>query len=85
MAFCKRCPGEWGHATGSRFKDEINLVVATLGIHYAGHERAKAERTRQDKEKLKINQKKYDVKDAFTNYVQQMMHWVPKSVTHCAT
>jgi len=85
MAFCKRCPGYWGHATGSRFKDELNLVVATLGIHYAGHERVKAERTHQDKEKLKIYQKKFDYRDAFTDYVQQMMHWVPKSVTNCPT
>ena len=46
MAFCKRCPAKWGHAIGSTFKDEINLVVATLGIHYGGHERVTAERTR---------------------------------------
>ena len=85
MAFCRRCPQYLGHNTGSRFKDEINLVVATLGIHYAGHERVKAERTHQDKEKLKIYQKKFNYKDAFTDYVQQMMHWIPKSVTHCPT
>ena len=54
MVFCKRCPDKWGHATGSTFKDEIYLVVATLGIHYAGHERVKAERTHQDKQKLEI-------------------------------
>ena len=85
MAFCKTCPSRWGRATGSTFKDEINLVVATLGVHYGGHARATAERTQQDKEKLLIHQKKHNYCDAFTDYVQQMMKWIPKSVTHCPT
>ena len=83
MAFCRRCPQWWGHATGSRFKDEINLVVGTLGIHYVGHERITAERTGQDKKMLKKYQKKVNYKDAFADYVQEMTKWVPKPVTQC--
>ena len=60
-------------------------MIATLGVHYGGHERVTAERTRQDKEKLLIYQKKHHYHDAFTDYVQQMSVWVPKSVTHCPT
>ena len=85
MAFCRRCPQFWGHQTGSRFKGEINLVVATLGVPCGGDERATAERTRQDKEKLLIYQKKHNYRNAFSDYVQQMMKWIPKSVTHCPT
>ena len=65
--------------------DEINLVVATLGVHYGGHERVTVERTHQDKQKLLIYQKKHNYCDAFTDYVQQMRKWIPKSVTHCPT
>ena len=85
MAFCKTCCSEWGRATGSTFKDEINLVVATLGVHYGGHERATAERTQQDKDKLLPHQKKHNHRDAFLDYVQAMRKWIPKSVTHCPT
>jgi hypothetical protein len=85
MAFCKSCPAEWGRATGSTFMDEINVVVATLGVHYGGHERVTAERTQQDKDKLLIYQKKHDYISAFTDYVQQMRKWIPQSVTHYPT
>ena len=52
-------------------------------IHYGGHERVTAERTGQIKKKLEMYQKKVNYKDAFTDYVQEMSSWIPKSVTHC--
>ena len=75
MAFCKRCPESWGLSTGSKFKDNINLLVASLGKHYAGHARVAAERTDQDKEFLKLFQKKHAHKDAFVEFVQDMKKW----------
>ena len=83
MAFCRRCPQYWGHTTGSRFKDEINLVVGTLGIHYGGYKRVTAERADQDKISWRCTNKKSNYVDAFADVVQEMSKWIPKSVTHC--
>ena len=83
MAYCKRCPEFWGLSTGSTFKDNINLLVSTLGKHYAGHARVAELRTDQDKAFLKLHQKKFDHKDAFLEFVQAMMKWVPEPMTHC--
>ena len=85
MAYCKRCCSSWGHSTGGKFKDEINLVVATLGIHYGGRLRVTAERSKQDTDFLQLYQLKHDHRDAFLEFVQDMRKWIPKSVTHCPT
>ena len=37
LAYCKRCPYKYGETTGSQFINKVNLVIATLGKHYAGH------------------------------------------------
>ena len=85
MAYCGRCAFSWGHATGHKFKDELNLVVASLGVHYGGYDRVEAERTLQDKDFLKKYLIKKDYSDAFLEFVQQMRKWIPQSRTHCAT
>ena len=69
MAFCRRCPQYWGRSTGS--------------IHYGGSKRVTAERIGQDQKKLEMYQKKTNYIDAFTDFVQEMSKWIPKSVTHC--
>ena len=85
MAYCRRCAFTWGTATGHKFKDELNLVVVSLGVHYAGHERVAAERIQQDKDFLKEYLVKKDNVDAFLEFVQVMRKWIPQSRTHCAT
>ena len=85
MAYCRRCAFSWGTSTGGKFKDEINLVVASLGVHYGGYERVEADRTPRDKDFLKLYLIKKDNPDAFLEFVQQMRKWIPKSRTHCAT
>ena len=85
MAYCRRCAFSWGTSTGGKFKDEINLVVASLGTHYGGYERVEADRTPQDKDFLKHYLIKKDNPDAFLEFVQQMRKWIPQSRTHCAT
>ena len=83
MAFAKRCPYFWKATTGSQFKDQINLVVVELGIHYDGHARVLEARTHQDTEKLKLYQKKHNNRDAFTEYVRSLSKWIPVSMTTC--
>ena len=83
MAFCKRCPYWWKATTGPHFKDQINLVVAEMGVHYGGHARVLEARTHQDAEKLKLYQKKHNHANAWAEYVQSLSIWIPHSVTKC--
>ena len=45
LAFAKRCCLWWNENTGDRFLQKINLLIATLGVHYHGHADVKAKLT----------------------------------------
>ena len=81
MAYCKRCAFSWGTSTGGKFKDEIDLVVASLGTHYAGCERVEANRRLRARHPLKLHLIKKDNPDAFLEFVQQMRKWIPHART----
>ena len=73
-----------GATTGAQFKNQINLVVAEMGHHYGGHDRVLKGRAAQDTEKLKMYQKKFNHRDAFTDFVQSLSKRVPSSMTTCS-
>ena len=81
MAYCKGCAFSWGTSTGGKFKDEIDLVVASLGTHYAGCERVEANRRLRARHPLKLHLIKKDNPDAFLEFVQQMRKWIPHART----
>ena len=85
LAFCKRCPDYWGHATGSKFQQKVNLLIGELGIHFTRHEEVKENLTPQDKSFLETNLKKTDNADAFLQFVHGLKTWVPESRQSCPT
>ena len=46
-AFAKECQRDWKVSTGTKFMQKVNLLIASLGIHYHGHEDVKAKLTPQ--------------------------------------
>ena len=59
----------WGLTTGTKFQDKLNLVVVELGKHYQGHARVAEKCTAQDKDFLKLYQKKMGHAGAFADFV----------------
>ena len=78
-AFAKNCPERWKFNTGARFLQEINLLIATLGVHYHGHAEVKAKQSLAVKAWLKEHCKKTDDPRAFEDFVHGLGAWVPKS------
>ena len=84
-AFAKRCQESWKHLTGTRFLQKINLLIATLGVHYHGHEDVKAKQTPSVKAWLKEHCKKTDGPRAFEDFVHGLGAWLPKSLMNLPT
>jgi hypothetical protein len=78
-AFAKNCPELWKFTTGTRFLQEINLLIATLGVHYHGHAEVKAKQSLAVKAWLKEHCKKTDDPRAFEDFVHGLEAWLPKS------
>ena len=85
MAFAKRCCLWWSENTGDRFLQKINLLIATLGVHYHGHADVKAKLTPACKAWLKKNQTKYNDHNAFADFALGLEVWMPQSIVNCPT
>ena len=84
-AFAKRCQERWKFNTGTRFLQKINLLIATLGVHYHGHAEVKAKETLAVKAWLKEHCKKTDDPRAFEDFVHGLGAWLPKSLINLPT
>ena len=85
FAFAKECNRFWGVSTGTKFLQKVNLLIASLGIHYHGHEEVKAKLTPQAKAWLAIHCKSTDNPRAFEDFVVGLGVWMPKSMLNCPT
>ena len=85
QAFAKLCQNDWKQLTGQRFLNKINLLIATLGVHYHGHEDEKAKLTPSVKAWLKEQCKKTDDPRAFEDFVHGLGAWLPKSLMNLPT
>ena len=83
--FAKACSEVWKVQTGTKFMQKVNLLIATLGIHYHGHEDVKAKLTPQSKAWLAANCKKTDDPRAFEDFAIGLACWLPKSMLNCPT
>jgi hypothetical protein len=84
-AFAKECSKSWKVSTGTRFLRKVNLLIASLGIHYHGHEDVKKKLTPQAKAWLAINCKSTDNPRAFEDFAAGLACWLPKSMLNCPT
>ena len=84
-AFCGQCSVWWLHNTGTRFLQRVNLLIATLGVHYHGHADVKAKLTPQVQAWLKEHCKKTDGPRAFEDFVYGLQTWCPKSMMNLPT
>ena len=85
FAFAKECNRVWGGSTGTKFLQKVNLLIASLGIHYHGHEEVKAKLTPQAKAWLAIHCKSTDNPRAFEDFAVGLQVWMPKSMLNCPT
>ena len=85
FAFAKECNRVWGGSTGTKFLQTINFLIASLGIHYHGHEEVKAKLAPQAKAWLAIHPKSTDNPRAFEDSAVGLQVWMPKSMLNCAT
>ena len=85
FAFAKECNRVWGVSTGTKFLQKINLLIASLGIHYHGHEDVKAKLAPQAKAWLAEHCKGTDQPRAFEDFVVGLQVWMPKSLQNCPT
>ena len=85
MAFAKRCSMWWKDNTGDRFLQKINLLIATLGVHYHGHADVNAKLTPACKAWLKQNQKQFNDPRAFADFALGLEVWMPASIVNCPT
>ena len=74
-----------GTSTGTKFLQKVNLLIASLGVHYHGHADVKAKLTPQVKAWLKVNCKKTDNIRAFEDFVIGLEAYMPKSMVSCPT
>jgi hypothetical protein len=84
-AFCKLCSEWWGVNTGTKFLQKVNLLIATLGVHYHGHADVKAKLTPQSVKWLKENQKQINDPRAFEDFARGLETWLPKSMMNLPT
>ena len=84
-AFAKRCPDYWGVNTGTRFLQKVNLLIATLGVHYHGHADVKAKLTPQCVTWLKQHQKQFNDPRAFEDFALGLEAWLPVSMMNLPT
>ena len=85
FAFAKECSRVWKEKTGTKFSQKINLLIASLGIHYHGHEDVKAKLSPQSKAWLAENCTSTDNPRAFEDFVVGLQVWMPKSLLNCPT
>ena len=85
QAFALLCKRDWKQLTGQRFLQKINLLIATLGVHYHGHAEVKAKQTLAVKAWLKEHCKKTDDPRAFEDFVHGLGAWLPKSLMNLPT
>ena len=67
-AFAKECSRDWKVSTGTKFLQKVNLLIASLGIHYHGHEDVKAKLTPQASAWLAEHCKSIDNPRAFEDF-----------------
>jgi len=84
-AFAKRCSEYWKKNTGARFLQKVNLLIATLGVHYEEHADVKAKLPPQVLKWLKANQNKFDDPRAFEDFVVDLQVWLPTSMMNLPT
>ena len=84
-AFAKECNRAWGVSTGTKFMQKVNLLIASLGIHYHGHEEVKAKLTPETKAWLVKHCKSTDNPRAFEDFAVGLKVWMPKSMLNCPT
>ena len=84
-AFAKECHRDWKASTGTRFMQKINLLIASLGIHYHGHADVKAKLTPQASKWLAEHCKSTDNPRAFEDFAVGLQVWMPKSMLNCPT
>ena len=84
-AFAKECQRDWKVSTGTKFMQKVNLLIASLGIHYHGHEEVKAKLTPQTKAWLAKHCKSTDNPRAFEDFAVGLQVWMPKSMLNLPT
>ena len=67
------------------FFKKVNMLIATLGVHYHGHADVKAKQTPVVKAWLKEHCKKTDDPRAFEDFVHGLAAWLPKSLMNLPT
>ena len=85
LAFAKECHKVWRGSSGTKFMEKVNLLIASLGIHYHGHEDVKAKLTPQCKTWLAEHCKSTDNPRAFEDFAVGLQTWMPKSSVNCPT
>ena len=78
-AYAKRLPVREKERIGVTFINTVNVVVASLGIHYGGHVRVERKRSKTEKEYLAKFQKTHNDKTAFETFVKELEEWAPTS------
>jgi hypothetical protein len=77
-AFARECQSRWKASTGYMFSQRVNLLIASLGVHYHGHEDVKAKLTPQAKAWLAKNCTSTDNPRAFEEFVVGLHVYLPK-------
>ena len=75
-AFANNCCFWYKDATGTKFLNLINLLIAELGVHYEGHQVVKAKLCPEDEKYLKEHQKTFNNEDSFEDFVKALELWV---------
>jgi hypothetical protein len=68
----------WKASTGTKFSQRVNLLIASLGVHYHGHEDVKAKLTPQAKAWLAKNCTSTDNPRAFEEFAVGLHDYLPK-------
>ena len=84
-AYAQECSNTYKFSTGTKFFQKVQMVIAELGVHYLNHKEVKEKLTPQTVAYLKANQKKFDDKLAFRDFVIGLKVWVPKSMMNVTT
>ena len=76
LAFANSCCFWYKDATGTKFLNLINLLIAELGVHYEGRLVVKVKLCPEDEKCLKEHQKTFNNEHSFEDFVKALEVWV---------
>ena len=76
LAFANNCCFWYKGATGTKFLNLINLLIAELGVHYEGRLAVKEKLCPEDEKYMKEHQNRFNNKHSFEDFAIALKVWV---------